>query len=156
MPQFYYGSDALTISNAMALARGTMQGVLHADVRKRIAASQAHVQAIVQRGTTVYGINTGFGALADTIISSADTVLLQHKILQSHSVGVGDAVPKLIARLMLVTKLQALAQGYSGVQTATMERILWHLEQDIIPVVPERGVWVPAATWLLWPICFCR
>ncbi|MFN4284954.1 MAG: histidine ammonia-lyase [Lacibacter sp.] len=139
MPQFYYGSDALTISNAMALARGTMQGVLHADVRKRIAASQAHVQAIVQRGTTVYGINTGFGALADTIISSADTVLLQHKILQSHSVGVGDAVPKLIARLMLVTKLQALAQGYSGVQTATMERILWHLEQDIIPVVPEKG-----------------
>jgi histidine ammonia-lyase len=90
-------------------------------------------------GKTVYGVTTGFGILANTKISEEDTATLQYKILQSHSVGVGDPVPLEVARLMLITKVQALAQGYSGVQLSTVERILWHLEQDVIPVVPEKG-----------------
>ncbi len=88
---------------------------------------------------TVYGINTGFGILANTKISEEDTATLQHKILQSHSVGVGDAIPAEIAKIMLITKVHALAQGFSGVQLQTLERILWHIENDIIPVVPEKG-----------------
>lgn len=139
MPVFQFGTDQLTVANAIALAKGTMPGVLQADARERIAASRAHVQEIVESRTTVYGINTGFGALAGSVISPEDAALLQYKILQSHSVGVGDAVPVHIARLMLLTKVQALAQGYSGVQLSTIERILWHLDQDIIPVVPEKG-----------------
>jgi histidine ammonia-lyase len=97
------------------------------------------VQDIVKDGRTVYGINTGFGILADTAINEADTRLLQHKILQSHSVGVGDPIPPEIAKLMLITKVQALVQGYSGVQLSTLERIIWHIENDVIPVVPEKG-----------------
>lgn len=139
MSQFQFGTDRLTVCNAIALSKKDMQGVLDNDTRQRIRASRAHVQEIVESRTTVYGINTGFGALADSVISPSDAALLQYKILQSHSVGVGDAVPVQIARLMLITKLQALAQGYSGVQLATIERIMWHLEKDIIPVVPEKG-----------------
>ncbi|GAA4330654.1 histidine ammonia-lyase [Flaviaesturariibacter amylovorans] len=97
------------------------------------------MQAIVDEGRTVYGINTGFGILADTPISEGDTRLLQHKILQSHSVGVGAPIPAEIAKLMLITKVQALVQGYSGVQLETLERIIWHIENDVIPVVPEKG-----------------
>jgi histidine ammonia-lyase len=59
--------------------------------------------------------------------------------LQSHSVGVGNPIPKQVAKLMLITKLQALAQGFSGVQLSTLERILWHIDNDVIPVVPEKG-----------------
>src|SRR5205085_4595168 len=71
--------------------------------------------------------------------SAADTETLQYKILESHSVGVGDPIPKEIARLMLITKIHALAKGFSGVQLSTIERIIWHLENDVIPVVPEKG-----------------
>jgi histidine ammonia-lyase len=93
----------------------------------------------VDENKTVYGITTGFGILANTKISSEDTVTLQHRLLESHSVGVGDPVPIDIAKLMLITKVQALAQGYSGVQLQTLQRILWHIENDVIPVVPEKG-----------------
>jgi histidine ammonia-lyase len=87
----------------------------------------------------VYGINTGFGILSNKKISEEDTRTLQYKILQSHSVGVGHPIPIPIARLMLIAKLHALAQGYSGVQLSTLERILWHIDHNVIPVVPEKG-----------------
>ena len=137
--QFNYGTDQLTISQALAIAEGRMQGVLDQATIKRINASAEEVRQIVAQNKTVYGINTGFGILANTKISDADTVILQHKILQSHSVGVGDPVPLDIARLMLITKVQALALGYSGVQLSTIERIIWHINNHITPVVPEKG-----------------
>jgi histidine ammonia-lyase len=106
---------------------------------QKIRSSEQKVANIVGQSASVYGINTGFGILANTKISEADTRLLQHKILQSHSVGVGEPVPVEIGRIMLITKVHALAQGYSGVQLATLERILWHLSENLIPVVPEKG-----------------
>jgi histidine ammonia-lyase len=77
----------------------------------KINHSAVQVKEIVEGGRTVYGVNTGFGILANTGISKDDTATLQYKILQSHSVGVGDAIPVEVARLMLITKVQALAQG---------------------------------------------
>jgi histidine ammonia-lyase len=136
---FFYGSDKLTVKKAISLAEGGLQGKLNADVMAKITQSQQHVRAMVDANKTVYGVTTGFGILANTKINDEDAATLQYKILQSHSVGVGDAVPLEIARLMLITKVQALAQGFSGVQLSTIQRILWHLEHDVIPVVPEKG-----------------
>ena len=136
---FNYGIDKLTASKAIAVATGKIKAVLPEDAVKKIRSSHQYVQQIVDNNKTVYGINTGFGILANTKISEEDTTILQHKILQSHSVGVGDAIPSEIAKLMLITKVHALAQGYSGVRLETIERILWHIENDIIPVVPEKG-----------------
>jgi histidine ammonia-lyase len=136
---FFYGSDRLTVQSALMLAEGGLQGSLNKDTISKIQQSQAYVQQMVADDKTVYGITTGFGILANTKINDEDTVLLQYKILQSHSVGVGDPVPPLIAKLMLITKMQALAQGFSGVQLSTLERILWHIDNDVIPVVPEKG-----------------
>ena len=87
----------------------------------------------------VYGINTGFGPLCETRISEADTSILQNNLLKSHSVGVGKPIPVEVAKLMLITKVHALAQGYSGVAVETLERIIWHIDNDIIPHVPEKG-----------------
>src|SRR5438270_9383549 len=136
---FFYGSDKLSVRTAEALAGKRIKGQLNEATRARIRESRSHIEHIVRQNKTVYGITTGFGILANTRISEEDTATLQYKILQSHSVGVGEPVPEHIARLMLITKVHALAQGYSGVQLQTIEQILWMLEQDIIPVVPEKG-----------------
>jgi histidine ammonia-lyase len=136
---FEYGSDTLGIRSVLGLAEQGWKGVFSADAVRRIRQSQQYVSDIVNSRTTVYGVNTGFGILANTKISKEDTVILQHKILQSHSVGVGAAVSPEIAKIMLITKVHALAQGYSGIQWETLQRIVWHIEEDIIPVVPEKG-----------------
>ena len=139
MKNFEFGIDHLTIGSVLAIADGKLQAILPGEAIKKINTSHQHVQQIVKNGESVYGINTGFGALANQKISEEDTRLLQYKILQSHSVGVGNPIPLEIARLMLLTKVHALAQGYSGVQLSTIERILWHVENDVIPIVPEKG-----------------
>lgn len=138
-PTFNYGSGHLTSSIALAIANGTTQGIISPDTAKTVAQSHQHVQNIVSSGRTVYGVNTGFGALANTSISEDDTRLLQYKILQSHSVGVGDSVSPEVSKLMLITKVHSLAKGYSGVQLSTLERISWHIANNVIPIVPEKG-----------------
>lgn len=140
MPQnFNYGIDTLTIGKVLAIAAGKMKAVINAEASKKIQASHEHVKQIVADNKTVYGVNTGFGILANTKISEEDTATLQYKILQSHSVGVGDPIPAEVAKLMMITKVQSLAEGFSGVQLSTIERIIWHIENDVIPVVPEKG-----------------
>jgi histidine ammonia-lyase len=136
---FFYGTDKLTVQKALFIAARRLEGRLGDAARERILNSQRSVQSMVSRGQTVYGVTTGFGILADTRISEEDTATLQYKILQSHSVGVGEPVPEEIARLMLITKAHSLAMGYSGVQLSTLERILWHIESGVTPVVPEKG-----------------
>ncbi len=136
---FRYGTEQLTISIALGIASGNIKGILDDSATKKINAAAQAVKDIVAQHKTVYGINTGFGILANTKISKEDTITLQHKILQSHSVGVGDPIHPEIAKLMLITKVQSLAQGYSGVQLTTLERIIWHIDHNIIPVVPEKG-----------------
>lgn len=136
---FRYGTDVLTVAKAIQLADNTLSGIIDDTSKQKIIQSQQYVNEIVANNDTVYGINTGFGILSNKKISEDDTKTLQFKILQSHSVGVGDPTPREISRLMLITKLQSLAQGFSGVQLATLERILWHIDNDVIPVVPEKG-----------------
>jgi histidine ammonia-lyase len=136
---FNYGTDHLTIGICLDIAAAKTKGVINADADKAIRTSWREVEKIVHAHHPVYGINTGFGPLCDTRISEADTSLLQSNILKSHSVGVGKPIPQEIAKLMLITKVQALAQGYSGVAPETLERIIWHIDHDIIPVVPEKG-----------------
>jgi len=137
--QFNYGSSRLTIGICLDIAAGKVKGVLDAAATGKINASWREVEKIVHGHQTVYGINTGFGPLCDTRISEEDTSLLQTNLLKSHSVGVGDPIPEEIARLMLITKVQALAQGFSGIALATLERIIWFIDNNITPVVPEKG-----------------
>lgn len=137
--EFFYGKDNLTVQQAVMLAEGSLHGIMDSEAKEKISSSHQHVRAMVDAGKTVYGVTTGFGILANSKISEKDAAILQYKILQSHSVGVGEAIPVEVAKLMLITKVHALSQGYSGVQLSTIERILWHIETNVIPVVPEKG-----------------
>ncbi len=136
---FNYGTGHLSIGVCLDIASGKVKGIIADDARARIIASWKEVGKIVEREIPVYGINTGFGPLCNTHIPEKDTGILQSNLLKSHSVGVGKPIPKEIAKLMLITKVHALAQGYSGIPMATLERIIWHIDNDIIPTVPEKG-----------------
>lgn len=138
-PSFQFGEDYLTAGLALSLARGDTKGVVSESVWKRIRESHEVVQAIVDKGHPVYGINTGFGPLCTTSISREETQILQKNILQSHSVGVGDPIDIELAKLMLVLKIHSLAKGFSGISENTLKRLIWHLESEAIPVVPSKG-----------------
>lgn len=136
---FKYGIDHLGIVEALKLTQGKIQGELSEIAIKNIEQSASNVKGIVDTRDVVYGINTGFGPLCDTIISAEDTSRLQHNLLMSHAVGVGDAIPLDIAKTMMIIKVQALAQGFSGIRLQTVERICWMIAQNMIPKVPEQG-----------------
>lgn len=136
---FEYGVDKLTVSKALRIAEGKLKGYLSATCLEKVSWSKGVVDKMAQGEAPVYGINTGFGPLCSTKISQENTEVLQYNILKSHSVGVGDAIPTSMAKLMLILKMHALSQGHSGVAISTLERINWHIEEDIIPIVPSQG-----------------
>ena len=104
-----------------------------------VVAGAAAVAQILARGDPVYGINTGFGKLASIRIESADLETLQRRIVLSHAAGVGEPMPVQVARLMMALKLASLAQGFSGVQPATLALLEAMLARDLIPLVPAQG-----------------
>lgn len=137
--KFHLGEARLTAGIALDIVKQKTQAILSDDVRKKIRDNAEVVARIVEKGEPVYGINTGFGPLCTTRISKEETKILQTNILKSHSVGVGEPIEAELSRLMLVLKLHALAKGYSGVQESTLDRILWHLDTSVTPVVPSQG-----------------
>ena len=136
---FKYGTENLDLSKVIQLAEDKTEGILSEEALKNIRASQEQVSRIVSQNKTVYGINTGFGVLASTRISAEETRILQQKILQSHSVGVGKPIAPFLVRLMMITKVHVLAKGFSGIHPDTLQRIIWHIENNVIPLVPEKG-----------------
>ena len=104
-----------------------------------IDAAAASVERIVASNKTVYGLNTGFGLLANTRIPNDRLIELQKKIVLSHACGLGDALDARITRLILATKIIGLARGHSGVKRATVGRLLDFLKRGMLPVIPEQG-----------------
>ncbi|NLN96201.1 MAG: histidine ammonia-lyase [Bacteroidales bacterium] len=87
----------------------------------------------------IYGVNTGFGALYNVKISNEDLSKLQENLVKSHACGTGDEIPRQIARLMLLLKVQSLSYGHSAVQLVTVRRLIDFFNNDVIPVVYEYG-----------------
>ena len=87
----------------------------------------------------IYGINTGFGALCDTLIDNKDLETLQENLVKSHACGVGKEVPKEIVKLMILLKIQGLSKGYSGIQLQTVERLVEFYNNNITPVIYQQG-----------------
>ena len=101
--------------------------------------SAARVDRIVESGRTVYGINTGFGLLAQTRIPDARLAELQRNLILSHCAGLGEPLDPRIVRLMMVLKVVGLGRGASGISRAVVERLLALIEADALPVVPSQG-----------------
>lgn len=97
------------------------------------------VQQILAEGSVVYGINTGFGKLAQTTISPDRLADLQRNLVLSHSVGTGKPLAAGVVRLILATKAVSLARGYSAVRPAIVEALIALFNADIVPYIPEKG-----------------
>ncbi|RYD53364.1 MAG: histidine ammonia-lyase [Sphingobacteriales bacterium] len=105
----------------------------------RIAANRFYLDAILQKGETYYGINTGFGSLCNVRIADDELSLLQENLVRSHACGMGDEVPEEIVRTMLLLKIHGLSQGYSGIRTPVVERLAQFYTLGITPIIYELG-----------------
>src|SRR5690606_2952395 len=102
-------------------------------------ASSAIIQKIIQKGDAAYGINTGYGKLAQTRIPDDELELLQKNLILSHSVGVGEPLSHPVVRLIVAWKVASLARGFSGIRPVVVERLLAMYNADIMPVIPAKG-----------------
>ena len=131
--------NTLTLAQLAAVAcAGEAAGLADA-ARARVLASRAVVERILAEGRTVYGVNTGFGKLADVHISSDHLRELQLNLLRSHSCGVGEPLGESETRAMLCLRANVLAKGYSGVRPAVIETLIEMLNRGVHPVIPSRG-----------------
>ncbi len=112
---------------------------LSAHDRGRMAKSGALVEKIVAQGDAAYGINTGFGLLAQTRIPTDELDLLQRNLLLSHAAGVGPALPDAVVRLILALKINALARGHSGITQGLIDALLALLQHEVYPMIPAQG-----------------
>lgn len=136
---FTYGIDQLTVSKVIAIANGTLKAIISAEAVKKVNECRSKVETIANSDKAVYGINTGFGPLCDVQISSEETSKLQENLLITHAVGVGNPIDKELSKMMMICKVHALCQGFSGIRLEVIERILYFIENDLLPVVPEQG-----------------
>lgn len=136
---FKYGIDRLDLDIVNGIADGSIKAELCQEALDNINTSRQRVEKMAASNEAIYGINTGFGPLCDTQITPEETNLLQKNLLITHAVGVGEPIAKAISKLMLITKVHALSQGYSGIRLETVKRMLSFIELDLIPVVPEQG-----------------
>jgi histidine ammonia-lyase len=112
---------------------------LSAHDRERIAVAASLVEKIIATGDAAYGINTGFGLLAQTRIPADQLELLQRNLLLSHAAGIGAPLTDAVVRLILALKINALARGHSGISMAVVDALLALLEHEIYPVIPAQG-----------------
>lgn len=112
---------------------------LHSSCLEPIAESEKIVTEIIQQNKTVYGINTGFGSLANTRINTSELETLQRSIVLSHAVGTGALLSDQVVRIILLLKINSLARGYSGVRLETIEALLALFNHTIYPCIPAKG-----------------
>jgi histidine ammonia-lyase len=131
--------DTLRLEEIRAVARGEAQVELAPEARARVRAARALVEARAAEDQPHYGINTGFGTLAEVAVPRADLGRLQRNLVFSHAAGVGAPLPAEETRALLLLRANVLAKGYSGIREETLDLLLAMLDRGVTPVVPERG-----------------
>ena len=113
---------------------------LSEEAKRRIEQCRAYLdQKMIDQKEPIYGVTTGFGSLCNVSVGQEQLSQLQKNLMMSHACGMGDEVPREIVKLMLFLKIQSLSYGYSGVQLATVERLIAFVNEDIYPVVYQQG-----------------
>jgi histidine ammonia-lyase len=134
-----FDGSSLTLEALNRIARFGETATISEAALARVEASAKLVEAIVADGKPVYGINTGFGKLADVLIDKSATSELQKKLLLSHACGMGETLPVDVVRAMMAQRINALAKGYSGIRAETLQKLLELLNNNVIPIVFEQG-----------------
>jgi histidine ammonia-lyase len=136
---FIINPGRLTLERLQAIHTSVIQLTLPESSREKIRASQRVVQLAADGESAVYGVNTGFGKLANQRISKSQLETLQLNLIRSHSVGVGEPLSADVVRLMLALKAASLARGHSGVREVVIDTLLAVHNAGLVPYVPSQG-----------------
>ncbi len=133
------GTTPLTLAQLRAVLDGSCTVALTPAAWANVDKGAATVAAIVAEGRTVYGINTGFGLLANTSIAPEDLETLQRNLVLSHACGVGRDLDDAVVRLMMVLKIASLSRGASGIRRATLDTLIAMVNAEVLPCIPAKG-----------------
>lgn len=132
-------SSPLTFDDLRAAHSGPVRIEVAKSERDRVSRGARTVAKILAQGEPIYGVNTGFGKLAQTRIADEDLTDLQLNLLRSHAAGTGAPLPPAIVRLILLLKIKSLSRGHSGIRTGTLDALTALLNADILPAIPRQG-----------------
>lgn len=139
MERVLLDGDTLTIEEVLAVSQNRARAELSPGARERVRRARALVEARLEDGEAHYGINTGFGTLAEIRIDRADLEKLQRNLVLSHAAGVGAPLPVAEARALMLLRANVLAKGVSGIRESTLDLLVGMLDRGIVAVIPERG-----------------
>jgi histidine ammonia-lyase len=131
--------STITLSDVVAVARHGVQVTVAPQAWDRVAEGRAIVARLAAGAAPVYGISTGFGALATVAIPPARRTALQHGLIRSHAAGSGDPVPREVVRAMMLLRARTLATGHTGVRPQVLAALLVMINESVTPIVPEFG-----------------
>ncbi|PTL76912.1 histidine ammonia-lyase [Vitiosangium sp. GDMCC 1.1324] len=138
-PRLLIDGDTLRLEEILQVARNEALVELTPEAEACVRTSRELVDRVAAGDTPSYGINTGFGTLAEVRIDKKDLRELQRNLILSHAAGVGTPMSLPEARALLLLRCNVLAKGYSGIRLETLQLALDMLNKDVVPVVPERG-----------------
>ena len=139
MTKIILGRAPLTLAQLRAVLDGPVTAALDEAAWADVEKGAATIAAIVAEGRTVYGVNTGFGLLANTSIAPDDLETLQRNLVLSHACGVGPWLSEGVTRLLMVLKIASLSRGASGVRRETLETLIALVNADVLPCIPSKG-----------------
>ncbi|MTT31159.1 histidine ammonia-lyase [Terrilactibacillus sp. BCM23-1] len=135
----YLDGGHLTLDQIKSVLDGKEDVKIHEDAWAKINRSRQTIESVISRGDVVYGVNTGFGKMSDTLISHKDIGQLQVNLIRSHACGVGEPLSERVSRGMLLLRANALAKGFSGVTNETLQILIDCINHGIHPVIPSQG-----------------
>ena len=132
--------SGLTLDDAERVLSGDVAELrLAAAARRRVEKSRQALERLLESGATLYGVNTGFGKLANQKIPPEEVLQLQENLLRSHAVGMGALLSVPVTRLVMVLRAQALAKGHSGVTPGLVDFLVAMYNRGVVPAIPEQG-----------------
>ena len=131
--------NSLTIDQVIRIARFKEKVEINKQNKELIEKSAAVINSFIEENKVIYGITTGFGNFGNVIIPKQHIRDLQKNLLMSHSTGIGQDIDDDQVRAMMVLRVNALIKGYSGIKWKTLQRMIYFLNHDILPLVPQKG-----------------
>jgi histidine ammonia-lyase len=131
--------ETLRIEDIVKVARENVKVAIPERAKKQVRKSREILEKLVRKNHVIYGVNTGFGALSNRIISQEEIEQLQFNLIRSHSTGVGEPLKTEIVRALMLLRANTLAKGYSGIRLETLETLVEMLNKGVHPIIPAKG-----------------
>jgi len=139
MHEVCINGETLTIEDIVKVARGNAKVVIPEKVKKQVKKSREALEKLLKENQTIYGVNTGFGALSNITILPDEIEQLQSNLIRSHSTSVGKPLSTEIVRALMLLRANTLAKGYSGIRLETLETLVEMLNEGVHPIIPAKG-----------------